>query len=175
MMLSQNWHEEPISKHHERASFDCGDKILNQFLYHHARQNHEKGGAKTFLSISENDQKILGYYSLSPASITYERTPDVIKRGLARHDVPVFRLCRLAVDISVQGKGLGGQLLLTAGRRCLLVAAQAGGVALLIDAKNERVADWYARYGAIPLLDAHLSLLLPFKTIHTVLLAAGKL
>jgi len=169
------WHEEPIGKHHNRDTFDCGDDVLNQFLHRHARQSHEKGGAKTYLAVGENNEKILGYYSLSPASIAYERAPEVVKRGLARHDVPVFRLGRLAVDLSLQSQGLGGQLLLAAGRRCLLVAAQAGGVALLIDAKNERVAQWYASYGAIPLLDAQLSLLLPFKTIHAALTTAGKL
>lgn len=169
------WHEEPIGKHHDCGAFDCGDEALNQFLRRHARQSHGKGGAKTYLAVSENNERILGYYSLSPASIAYERAPEVIKRGLARHDVPVFRLGRLAVDASVQGHGLGGQLLLSAGRRCLLVAAQAGGVALLIDARNERVAEWYASYGAFPLLDAQLSLLLPFKTIHAALTAAGKL
>jgi GNAT superfamily N-acetyltransferase len=84
-------------------------------------------------------------------------------------------LGRLAVDKPLQGQGLGGQLLLAAGRRCLYVSAEAGGVALLIDAKNERVAKWYANYGAVPLLDAPLSLLLPFKTIHSALAAAGKL
>lgn len=169
------WHEEPIGKQHDRGAFDCGDEELNQFLNRHARQSHEKGGAKTYLAVSENNEKVLGYYSLSPASIAYERAPEVIKRGLARHDVPVFRLGRLAIDLSVQSQGLGGQLLLAAGRRCLLVAAQAGGVALLIDARNERVAEWYANYGAVPLLDAHLSLLLPFKTIHVALVTAGKL
>ncbi|SCZ51516.1 hypothetical protein SAMN02982990_00140 [Photorhabdus luminescens] len=169
------WHEEPIGKHHDRSAFDCGDEALNQFLHRHARQSHEKGGAKTYLAVSKNNEKILGYYSLSPASIAYKRAPEVIKRGLARHDVPVFRLGRLAVDLSVQSQGLGGQLLLAAGRRCLLVAVQAGGVALLIDAKNERVAQWYASYGAIPLSDAHLSLLLPFRTIHAALTTAGKL
>lgn len=171
-MLS-SWHEEPIAKLHDRATFDCGDEVLNQFLRRHARQSHEKGGAKTFLAISETNKKILGYYSLSPASIAYERVPEVIKRGLPRHEVPVFRLGRLAVDVSIQGQGLGGQLLLAAGRRCLLVATQAGGVALLIDAKNERVAHWYTSYGAVPLLDAPLSLLLPFKTIHDALASAG--
>lgn len=169
------WHEESIGKHHDRSDFNCGDEALNQFLHRHARQSHEKGGAKTYLAVNKSNEKILGYYSLSPASITYERAPEVIKRGLARHDVPVFRLGRLAVDLSAQNQGLGGQLLLAAGRRCLLVAAQAGGVALLIDAKNEHVAQWYASYGAVPLLDAHLSLLLPFKTIHAALVTAGKL
>ena len=170
------WHEESISKHHNREAFDCGDKTLNKFLTHHARKSHEKGGAKTFLAVDDTDgQRILGFYSLSPACVAYERTPEIVKRGLARHEVPVFRLARLAVDCSVQGQGLGGQLLLAAGRRCLLVATQAGGVALLIDAKNEQVAEWYASYGAISLLDAPLSLLLPFKTIHAALNAAGKI
>ena len=175
-MTVPTWHEEPIEKRHDRAGFDCGDGDLNGFLQLHARKSHEKGGAKTFLVIDDTDNtKILGFYSLSPASIAYERTPEIVKRGLARYEVPVFRLGRLAVDKSVQGEGLGGQLLLAAGRRGLYVAAEAGGVALLIDAKNERVAKWYASYGAVPLLDAPLSLLLPFKTIHAALAAADKL
>lgn len=174
-MMLPVWHEEPISKSHDRSMFDCGDVALNQFLRLHARQSHEKGGAKTYLAIADEAETILGYYTLSPASVSYERTPEVITRGLARHEVPVFRLGRLAVDVSTQGRGLGGQLLLAAGRRCLLVAMQAGGVALLIDAKNERVASWYESYGAVPLLDTPLSLLLSFKTIHTALTAAGKL
>ena len=170
------WHEEPVARHHDRGAFDCGDDALNQFLHHHARKNHERGGAKTFVAIDDgNGNRILGFYSLSPASVAYERTPATIKRGLARYEVPVFRLGRLAVDRSVQGKGLGGQLLLAAGRRSLLVAAQAGGVALLIDAKNEGIAQWYASYGAVPLLDTPLSLLLPLKTIHAALVSAGKL
>jgi GNAT superfamily N-acetyltransferase len=83
--------------------------------------------------------------------------------------VPGFRLARLAVDRRFQGKGIGGQLLLAAGRRCLLAAAEVGGVVLVIDAKNERVASWYASYGAVPLLDAALTLLLPLATIEAAL------
>ncbi|MCB0242831.1 MAG: GNAT family N-acetyltransferase, partial [Anaerolineae bacterium] len=97
------------------------------------------------------------------------RTPEVIKRGLARYDVPVFRLGRLAVDLSMQRKGLGGQLLLAAGRRCLRASQEVGGVALLIDAKSEAVANWYAGFGALQLLNTPLTLLLPLKTVQTAL------
>jgi len=170
------WHEEPIAKSHDRESFDCGEAALNEFLRRYARKSHEQGGAKTFLAIDDADgQTVLGYYSVSPAAVAYDRTPEVVRQGLARHDVPVFRLARLAVSLPAQGQGLGGQLLLAAGKRCLLVSAQVGGVALLIDAKSERAANWYASYGAMPLLDAPLSLLLPFKTIHAALSAAGKI
>ena len=78
------------------------------------------------------DRRLRGAsYSLSPASIDYARTPMLVKKGLARYDVPVFRLGRLAVDLTLQGQGLGGQLLLAAGRRCIRAAAEVGGVALL--------------------------------------------
>jgi hypothetical protein len=78
------------------------------------------------------------------------------------------------VDLKVQGQGLGGQLLLAAGKRCLLASSEVGGVAMLIDAKNSRVAAWYASYGALPLLDAPLSLLLPLTTVEAALKAARK-
>jgi len=170
------WHQEPIAKHHNRESFDCGEEALNEFLRRYARKSHELGGAKTFLAIDDSDTKtILGYYSLSPASVAYARAPESLTRGLARHDVPAFRLARLAVDLRLQAQGLGGQLLMAAGRRCVLASAEVGGVALLIDAKNERVAGWYAGYGAMPLLDSPLSLLLPLKTIEVALRTSGKL
>jgi len=174
-MMVAPWHEEPINKTHDRDAFDCGDDALNDFLRRYARKSHELGGAKTFLAIDDADNTtILGFYSLSPASVAYARTPEIVRRGLARHDVPGFRLARLAVDRRVHGQGLGGQLLLTAGRRCLRAAAEVGGIALVIDAKNDRVAAWYASYGAVPLLDAPLTLLLPLATIEAALKRAGK-
>jgi hypothetical protein len=170
------WREVPISKPSQRGAFDCGDPELNDFLRRHARQNHERGAAKTFLAVPvAQTSRILGFYSLCPASLEYARTPEMVRKGLAHHPLPVFRLARLAVDVSVQGQGLGGQLILAAGRRCLLAAAEIGGLALLIDAKNARAAMWYASYGAIPLQDAPLTLILPLATIEKVLVAAGKL
>lgn len=165
-----SWHEEPIRKAHNRQEFDCGEPTLNEFLQRYARKSHELGGAKTFLAIDDGDNEtVLGFYTLSPASVEYARTPQVVRRGLARYDVPCFRLARLAVDLRAQKQGLGGQLLLAAGRRCLLAAAEVGGVALLIDAKKDEVARWYATYGAMPLLDSPLTLLLPLATVEAAL------
>ena len=57
----------------------------------------------------------------------------------------------------------------------MLAATEVGGVALLIDAKSERAAKWYASYGAVPLADARLSLVLPLATVQAALEASGKL
>jgi GNAT superfamily N-acetyltransferase len=170
------WHQEPINKSHDRKAFDCGEDALNDFLRRHARKSHDLGGVKTFLAIDDADKKtILGFYSLSPVSVEYARTPELVRRGLARHDVPGFRLARLAVDRRFQGLGLGGQLLMAAGKRCLLAAAEVGGVMLVIDAKNEKAAKWYSGYGAVPLLDASWSLVIPVAQIETALKKEGKL
>ncbi len=113
------------------------------------------------------------FYTLSPASLAYARTPALIKKGLAHYDVPVFRLGRLGVAQPVQGRGLGGTLLLCAADRCLRVAHEVGGVAMLIDAKNEGAAKWYESYGAVSLLDAPLSLVLPLAVAADALKRCG--
>jgi len=157
------WIEAPIGKHHDRKRFDCGNPDLNTYLSRFARQNHDRGAAKTFVAVTESDPAtILGYYSLSPASLDFARTPEVARRGLGRYEVPGFRLGRLAVGLPMQGRGLGGQLLVAAIQRCMAAAQQVGGVGILIDAKNDRVARWYEGYGAVRLDDAPLSLVLPF-------------
>ena len=160
--MSLVWQEAPLAKHHDRTSFDCGDADLNVYLPSYARQNHESGGAKCFVAtLADTPTLVLGFYTLSPGSLEYSRTPALVKKGLARYDVPVFRLGRLAVHQNFQGRGLGGALLLRAAARCIRVADEIGGVGVLIDAKNDRAAQWYAGYGALPMLDAPLSLVLP--------------
>ncbi len=76
---------------------------------------------------------------------------------------------------SEQGKGLGGQLLMAAGLRCIRAAAEVGGALMFIDAKDERVAKWYRSYGALSLDDRPLSLFLPLASFEAGLRLGGKL
>jgi len=164
------WREEALGRHHDRARFDCGVLALNEYLQRYARQNHESGGAKTFAATSKSDTTaVLGYYTISPGAIAFAKVPTTLTRKLGRYEVPVFRLGRLAVSLSVQGRGLGGDLLLAAGERALAVAQEVGGVALAIDAKDDRAAGWYERFGASRLLDDPLKLVLPLETIRAAL------
>ncbi len=45
-MTLPSWREEPISKSHDRKSFDCGDAELNGFLQRYARQSHGAPASK---------------------------------------------------------------------------------------------------------------------------------
>lgn len=175
MIPPQRWHEEPLARRHDRAGFDCGVAALNEYLRRYARQNHESGGAKTFVAVEPGaSTRVLGYYTIAPGALDFAEVPDLAKRGLARYDVPVFRLGRLAVAATEQGRGLGGALLMAAGERALAVAEAVGGVALAIDAKDDAAARWYERFGALRLLDDPLALVLPLATIAAALRAADK-
>jgi GNAT superfamily N-acetyltransferase len=174
-MALAGWREEPIARHHDRKAFDCGSPDLNLYLERFARQNHDSGGAKTFVAVYPNEPaRVLGFYSISPGSIEFARVPAELTRRLGRYEVPVFRLGRLAIDRPLQGQGLGGDLLLAAGERALAVSAEVGGVALAIDAKDINAARWYVRFGALALLDDALKLVLPLAVIAEVIGTAGQ-
>jgi GNAT superfamily N-acetyltransferase len=171
-VTAPRWREEPIGPNHDRAGFDCGSAELNEYLQRYARQNHQSGGAKTFVTVpSEAPTRILAFYTIFPGAIEFARVPSVITRRVGRYEVPVFRLGRLAVSLDMQGRGIGSALLFSAGRRALGVAAEVGGVALAIDAKDESAVAWYERFGAMRLVDDPLRLVLPLATIATVIAA----
>lgn len=164
-----NWREEAISKSHSKNEFNCGNNELNSFLQRYARQSHEKNTAKTYLAIDNESNKIIGFYTITLTSLSVEKLPQNYTRKFGYHPIPLFTLARLAVDKSVQGKGFGGQLLLKAAQRCMPVSEQVVGIGLLIDAKDTSVESWYQSFGAMPLLDQPLTLVLPFAQIKMLL------
>nr|WP_206079203.1 pathogenicity island protein [Mesorhizobium camelthorni] len=149
---------------------------MNIFLQRFARQGREQNAAKTFCAVPDKTpNKILGYYSIAPASVAHDAVPETMTKGLARYKVPGFLLARLAVDRTVAGRGLGGQLLLAAALRCIRVSKEVGGVLMIIEAKNKRAGRWYASFGAEPLADRPLTLVVPLATFANALHASGHL
>ena len=174
-MTQPDWREEPIAKRHNRKGFDCGQADLNDFLAKFARQAHESGASKSYAAVDTADgTTILGFYTLSPAQVNFDLAPQAARpAGAGRHPIGGFRLGRLAVSKAVQGQGLGGELLIAAARRCILVSAQVGGSLLMIDAKDEQAADWYKSYGALEIPKTPLSLVLPYTVFLAAMEQAG--
>jgi hypothetical protein len=61
---------------------------------------------------------------------------------------------------------LGETLLFDALRRSLVQSAHVASAGVIVDAKDEKSAAFYSRYGFIPILDAGLRLFLHMKTIR---------
>ena len=153
-----------LTKLHETAGFDCGKSPLNAFLTQYALQNQASGGARTY--VLTRGVKVIGYYSLAPASVSPEDSPQRVIQGQGRYPVPVIMMARFALDISDQGKGLGKALFRDALRRALSGADIIGGRAFLVHAKDEEARRFYLQFAMEASPTNPLHLLLLFKDVR---------
>ena len=140
--------EELDPKRHDRAGFDCGVEALNRYLKTLAVQHRAKGIATSFVLIdSEKPSKVLGFYSLSAASLAFERLAEVDRKGLPTYPIPAVRIGRLASSTSSRERGLGELLLQNAVKRILLARNTLGVHAVVVEAKDASVEAFYRKYG----------------------------
>lgn len=137
-----------LSKEHILADFDCGHPLLNNWLKRFAWQNQQANAAKTFVVSIEN--QVVGFYSLAVGSVEHIEAPARVKKGLARHPVPVMILARLAVDRRYQGMNIGQGLLKDAISRTLKASEYAGIRAIFVYAKDDKARQFYERFGFEP-------------------------
>lgn len=150
-----------LAGNHNRQGFDCNRPELNDWLAKIARQHQDKGLSKTFVAVPDDvPTRILGYYALTLTEVETQALPDSMRNKLPRV-VPGFRLGRLAVDQSVQGRRLGELLLVDSMQRVRAIREHAGVIGLFIDALDEEAKGFYSRYGAVAFLDSPLKLFLP--------------
>lgn len=151
---------EKLRREHAVEGFDCGQEPLNRFLIRHALQSQRAGAAQTYLSLG-NDT-VVGFYTLVVGEIAYDDAADRLKKGLARHPVPVMVLARLAVSTIWQGRGLGAGLLKDAILRTLQAAEIAGIRAIVAHAKDDAARRFYERFEftSSPTDPLHMSVLL---------------
>ena len=146
------WVIDPLSRRHDRKRFDCGEPALDDFIRQEARQQQDKHVGRTFVAVEPSEERVLGFYTLAAASIAFEHLPPDIRRRLPRYPVPAVRIGRLAVDSTMQGKGLGAALLRDALLRVVRVAeADLGIVGVIVDAKNEAAKRFYESCGFVAL------------------------
>jgi GNAT superfamily N-acetyltransferase len=139
---------EKLRRDHGVDLFDCGDVFLNRFLNQFAFTNQQANASQTYVGLA--DEGVIGFYTLVVSEVTYDDAPERLKKGLARHPVPLMLLARLAVSSSWQGQGVGAGLLKDAIRRTLQAADIAGIRALAAHAKHDRAREFYEHFGFLP-------------------------
>ena len=156
---------ELLQSHHDRATFDCGNTSLNNFLRHQARQNMDRNVGVTYVVVeAAGDTKVLGYYTLVTRTIDRDIIP---AKGLPSGPIGVVLLGRLAVDIAAQCRGLGKRMLLRSMKQTLSAATEVGIFALVVNAIDESAKDWYLGldWGFVQLLDDPHHLYISIKTL----------
>lgn len=160
---------ELLDKHHERSRFDCGNEALNRFLKQTARQHIQKGLSRSFVLVdTEQPELIIGFFTLSLCEVRVEKLPSQFAKKYPSI-VPGVKLARLAVNKVYQRQGIGEVMMIEAMQCALVVAENAGGIGLFVDAKDELAKTYYSRYGFVTLEDAFLEMFLPLSTIVQML------
>lgn len=142
---------EPLNRTHNRKRFNCGDKEVTDFLRNQALQDQERDLSRTMVLVDPEGapERIIGYHTLLMQLVRQEEIPDDrprIKRG-----IPVILLGQLGIDIDFQKRGFGDLLLMDAQARTDEVSRRIGIRAMMLDARNERLAEWYEKHNFIRL------------------------
>lgn len=147
---------------HDRKNFDCGDAALNLYLRQFANQDQNRGLSRVYVLAEQ--RRIAGYYSISAYSVATDELADQARIGAYR-ELPFLLLGRLAVDQAFQGQGLGDALIIHAFQTTVEAAEKIGIFGMIVDAKDERAAGFYQRFGFTRLIASKNRLVLPFSAI----------
>jgi GNAT superfamily N-acetyltransferase len=154
-----------LNGRHDKASFNCGNAELNNYLRQIAGQHVRKSLARVYVACEQTDPgRIVAYYSLSVCELRSEKLPEPFRKRFPNR-IPAVRLGRLAVARANQRQGVGELMLIDAMRNVLHVDAVVGAVALLVDAKNEEAKRFYLKYRFLELSDQPLNLFLPIASV----------
>jgi len=158
---------EALGRQHVRESFHCGEERLDRYLRQQARQDADKRVAAPFVVVAPPSEVVLGFYTLSASAVRLDELPADVTTKLPHYPLlPVTLIGRLAVEQSRGGQGIGELLLLDALHRSFVHAGEIAALAVVVDAKNEKAATFYARYGFVLLQEQPRRLFLPMKTVE---------
>ena len=138
---------EPLGKHHDRASFSCGQPDLDNWFRFRAGQDEKRNIARAFVAMTP-ELGVVGFYSLSSLSLSLEHLPDQVAHKLPRYDAtPAALIGQLARDERVRGQGVGELLLADAIKRVLGAGRSIAVFAIVVDAKDQRAVAFYEAFG----------------------------
>ncbi|VTP69477.1 Uncharacterised protein [Leclercia adecarboxylata] len=140
---------EPLSAFHQVAEFVSGETVLDDWLKQKGLKNQALGAARTFVVCKKDTKQIAGFYSLATGSVNHTEATGNLRRNMP-DPIPVIILARLAVDLSLRGKGLGADLLHDAVLRCYRVAENIGVRAIMVHALTEEAKNFYIHHGFKP-------------------------
>ena len=152
---------------HDRATFACGVDNLDVYLRQQASQDIRRKANAVFVLIRRAEPRtIVGYFTLCACGLPPGVVPEAARKHLPRYpQVSATLIGRLAIARSHQGQGLGGALLTRALRMAYENAAIVGSSMVVVDAIDERAADFYAAHGFVRLPESN-RLVLPMETLR---------
>jgi GNAT superfamily N-acetyltransferase len=156
----------PLDLSLPRKSFDCGNEALNTWFWDQAGQQERRDSVRTHLGLATLDSCIASFFSLVTHRIELTELARTSVLSARRYPVPAMLIAQLAVDLRYQGKGLGAT---TLGHALLLLAESSKAVGfevVLVDAIDDKAADFYRKHGFKNLVDGGERLFMTTKDLR---------
>lgn len=131
------------------SRFGSGVSVLDAWLTEHAKHAQAMRTAQTFVW-HVGDDRVIAYFSLAAHLLVRSDLPKKIERG-SPATIPAVLLARLALDSSLRGEGLGGELLWDALTRAAAAAEIAAARVVVVDAIDDEAAGFYRHHGFAPI------------------------
>lgn len=141
-----DYRSEHLAADHNLETFDCGTAELNDWLRRAARHAEAANTGRTFVWVASGSRGVVGYFTLAAHLIRRAEVPKRIGHG-SPEAIPAILLARLALDRSLHGQGLGGQLLRDALERAVEASGRAAGRLIVVDAIDDAAVGFYRRFG----------------------------
>jgi GNAT superfamily N-acetyltransferase len=138
---------EQLRADHRTDAFDCGCPALDDWLRKRALANQKQGASRTY--VITDGLRVVGYYALAAGDIRAEAAIGRFRRNIP-NPIPVALLGRLAVDRTLQGKGLGRGLFRDGAKRILHAADTLGIRGVIVHALSDDAKAFYLALGFDP-------------------------
>lgn len=148
------YRSEHLSADHDLDGFDSGAVDLDDWLRRFARHAEAANTGRSFVWVRAGSKAVVAYFTLAAHLVRRADVPKGIGHG-SPDAIPAVLLARLALDRSLQGRGLGAQLLLDALERAVDASARAAARLVVVDAVDDDAARFYRRFGFRPCPDPH--------------------
>jgi ribosomal protein S18 acetylase RimI-like enzyme len=115
------------------------------------------------------ENKVIGYFTLSSCSISKEEIPEKGFKKLPRYsNIPFAMIGRLAVDKNYQKMGFGDYLIVEALTVILKVSEVLGMAGVFVDPIDDAAIKFYQKFGFIK-LNSSDKMFIPMSTVRELL------
>ncbi|GAB2744112.1 GNAT family N-acetyltransferase [Amycolatopsis magusensis] len=157
-----------LTEHHSSAEFDCKIADLNRWLANEALRAQRADTARTNVWTEPESKEIRAYYAIAPTMVARVELSGGQASGYSSA-IPGYLLAKLALDQSLHGQGLGGELLYDAISRIIGASQAYGGRLIVVDAIDENAAAFYTRFGFIPVKQTQDRLVMKISSARAAL------
>ena len=162
----------PLEESQLGAAFECLDPALTAYFTEGRIWREREARVSAPYVLLGATEAVLGFYTLSATTL------NVAAMGLSKTQakkfpyptVPATLLGRLALHSSLKGRKMGAPFIQHALNKALEASYTVASYAVVVHAKNDRLAEMYVNLGFIPFADPPLHLFLPMKTLEQLAL-----